>query len=59
MKPIEHITTTSGKTILNHGQDLAGYLRIKNVRGTARHKIILTYAEVPEHNELGSRLLRE
>ena len=59
IKPIERITTPSGKTILDFGQNLVGYLRIKNVRGDAGHKITLKHAEVLEHDELGTRPLRD
>lgn len=59
VKPIEQITTPSGKTILDFGQNLVGYVRIKKVRGTAGHKIVLKHAEVLEHGELGTRPLRD
>lgn len=59
VKPIEQITTPSGKTILDFGQNLVGYLRIKKVRGAAGHKITLQHAEVLEHGELGVRPLRD
>ena len=59
VKPIEQITTLSDKTILDFGQNLVGYLRIKNVRGEAGRKITLKHAEVLEHKELGTRPLRD
>ncbi|KAJ8108539.1 hypothetical protein OPT61_g8108 [Boeremia exigua] len=59
VKPIEQITTPSGKTILDFGQNLVGYVRILNVRGTAGHKITLQHAEVLENGELGIRPLRD
>jgi alpha-L-rhamnosidase len=59
VKPIKQITTPSGKTILDFGQNLVGYLRIKKVRGAAGHKITLKHAEVLEHGELGTRPLRD
>ena len=59
VQPIEQITTPSGKTILDFGQNLVGYVRIKKVRGAAGHKITLKHAEVLEHGELGTRPLRD
>lgn len=59
VRPIEQITTPSGKTILDFGQNLVGYLRIKNVKGDTGHKITLQHAEVLEHDELGTRPLRD
>ncbi|KAH6622367.1 bacterial alpha-L-rhamnosidase-domain-containing protein [Boeremia exigua] len=59
VKPIEQITTPSGKTVLDFGQNLVGYVRINKVRGTAGHKITLKHAEVLEHGELGTRPLRD
>jgi alpha-L-rhamnosidase len=59
VKPIEQITTPLGKVILDFGQNLVGYLRIKNLRGDAGHKITLTHAEVLEHDALGTRPLRD
>ncbi|KAF3038144.1 hypothetical protein E8E12_006799 [Didymella heteroderae] len=59
LKPIKQITTPSGKTVLDFGQNLVGYLSIKNVRGEAGHNLILKHAEVLEHDELGTRPLRD
>lgn len=57
VKPIELITTPSGKKVLDFGQNLVGFARItkappSNVILTLRH------AEVMEHEELGVRPLR-
>ncbi|KAF9695124.1 hypothetical protein EKO04_007186 [Ascochyta lentis] len=59
VKPVQQITTPSGKTILDFGQNLVGYLRIKEVRGNAGHKITLKHAEVLDNGELGTRPLRD
>lgn len=59
LSPVELITTPSGKSILDFGQNLVGYLRIKKVRGATGHKITLKHAEVLEHGELGTRPLRD
>ncbi|UFU06549.1 alpha-L-rhamnosidase [Ruania halotolerans] len=53
----EVITTPSGKTVLDFGQNLVGRLRVR-VSGPAGHTITLRHAEVLEHDELGIRPLR-
>jgi alpha-L-rhamnosidase len=53
----EVITSPSGKTILDFGQNLVGWLRV-TVRGDRGHTITLRHAEVLENGELGIRPLR-
>lgn len=53
----EVITTPSGKTVLDFGQNLVGRLRL-TARGAAGTTITLRHAEVLEHGELGTRPLR-
>lgn len=53
----EVITTPSGKTVLDFGQNLVGRLRIR-VSGPRDHVITIRHAEVLEHGELGVRPLR-
>lgn len=53
----EVITSPSGITLLDFGQNLVGRLRIK-VAGPAGTTITLKHAEVLEHGELGTRPLR-
>ncbi len=55
--PVEIITSPSGKTILDFGQNVVGRLRLI-VRGPAGQTITLRHAEVLEHGELGTRPLR-
>ena len=55
--PVEILTSPSGKTILDFGQNLVGRLRLR-VQGTAGHTITLRHAEVLEHGELSIRPLR-
>ncbi|MDV7216184.1 glycoside hydrolase family 78 protein [Streptomyces prunicolor] len=55
--PVEVITTLSGKTVLDFGQNLVGRLRI-HVEGPAGHEVTLRHAEVLEHGELSIRPLR-
>ncbi|KAG5757952.1 hypothetical protein H9Q72_013906 [Fusarium xylarioides] len=56
-KPVSKIDTPSGKLVLDFGQNLVGYLRIR-VSGSRGHKITLYHAEVLEHGEVGTRPLR-
>ncbi|MFC0678744.1 family 78 glycoside hydrolase catalytic domain [Lysobacter korlensis] len=51
------ITTPSGKSVLDFGQNLVGRLRIR-VTGPAGTTLTLRHAEVLEHGELGTRPLR-
>ena len=55
--PVSIITSPSGCTILDFGQNLVGRLRL-TVQGPAGHTITLRHAEVLEHGELGTRPLR-
>ena len=50
-------TSPSGKTLVDFGQNLVGWLRI-SVRGEAGHTVTLQHAEVLEDGELGTRPLR-
>ncbi|GAA4419443.1 glycoside hydrolase family 78 protein [Georgenia halophila] len=53
----EVITTPSGKTVLDFGQNLVGWLRVR-VAGPEGQVITVRHAEVLEHGELGVRPLR-
>ena len=56
--PVQQILTTpSGRTILDFGQNLVGRLRIR-VTGESGHTVTLRHAEVLENGELGTRPLR-
>jgi alpha-L-rhamnosidase len=58
VQPVQVITSPSGKTLVDFGQNLVGYVRLKKIRGPRGHKITLSHAEVLEHGELGTRPLR-
>ncbi|CAK7200764.1 hypothetical protein SEUCBS139899_003463 [Sporothrix eucalyptigena] len=58
IKPIETILTPSGKTVVDFGQNLVGYVRLRNIPGPRGHKITLSHAEVLEDGELCTRPLR-
>jgi len=53
----EVITTPEGKTVVDFGQNLVGYLHL-TVSGPAGTVLTLRHAEVLEHGELGVRPLR-
>ncbi len=55
--PTQILTSPSGKTILDFGQNVVGKLRL-SAQGSAGHTITLRYAEVLEHGELSIRPLR-
>ncbi|MGW2823125.1 glycoside hydrolase family 78 protein [Streptomyces sp. NPDC001443] len=54
---METITTPSGRTVLDFGQNMVGRLRI-SVRGRRGSTITMRHAEVLENGELGVRPLR-
>lgn len=56
--PIEIITTPSGKTVLDFGQNFAGIIQIESEPPKASKELIIRHAEVLEHGELGTRPLR-
>ncbi|WP_436789648.1 family 78 glycoside hydrolase catalytic domain [Yinghuangia sp. YIM S10712] len=57
ISPVEILTTPSGRTIVDFGQNLVGRLRI-TARAAAGHTVTLRHAEVLEDGELGTRPLR-
>jgi alpha-L-rhamnosidase len=55
---VEVFTSPSGRTLVDFGQNLVGWVRLK-VRGAAPGtEVIIRHAEVLEHGELGVRPLR-
>jgi alpha-L-rhamnosidase len=58
VEPVARRTSSSGRTILDFGQNLVGRLRIR-VRGEAGRTVTLRHAEVLEDGELAVRPLRE
>ena len=56
-RPVEIWASPSGRTLVDFGQNLVGWLRF-TVRGEAGHEITLRHAEVLEDGELGVRPLR-
>lgn len=55
--PQEVLTSPSGRTIVDFGQNLVGWVRT-SVRGPAGTEITLRHAEVLENGELGTRPLK-
>ncbi|MFD3589834.1 family 78 glycoside hydrolase catalytic domain [Streptomyces sp. NPDC058683] len=58
LDPVAVLTSPSGRTILDFGQNLVGRLRIR-VEGETGHTVTLRHAEVLEDGELCVRPLRE
>jgi alpha-L-rhamnosidase len=57
LQPIKIWTSPAGKTLVDFGQNLVGWLLL-NVRGPAGTTVTARHAEVLEHDELGTRPLR-
>ena len=57
LRPIKIWTSPAGKTLVDFGQNLVGWVRL-HVQGPAGTTITLRHAEVLEHDELGTRPLR-
>jgi alpha-L-rhamnosidase len=55
--PVSIITSPSGCTLLDFGQNLVGRLHL-SLQGPAGHTVTLRHAEVLENGELGTRPLR-
>lgn len=56
-RPVEIFASPSGKTLVDFGQNLVGWLRF-TVRGKGGDAISVRHAEVLENGELGTRPLR-
>ncbi|WP_127503349.1 family 78 glycoside hydrolase catalytic domain [Actinoplanes solisilvae] len=54
---VEVFTSPSGKTLVDFGQNLVGWVRL-TVKGNRDDKIVVRHAEVLEDGELGTRPLR-
>jgi alpha-L-rhamnosidase len=57
LTPVEVTTSPSGETIVDFGQNLVGWVRIR-VRGDDGDTITLRHAEVLDDGELATRMLR-
>ncbi|ACL38425.1 alpha-L-rhamnosidase [Pseudarthrobacter chlorophenolicus A6] len=57
VRPVEVFTSPGGKTLVDFGQNLVGWLRF-TVQGEAGRTITVRHAEVLEDGELGARPLR-
>jgi alpha-L-rhamnosidase len=57
-RPVEVLTTPSGMTVLDFGQNLAGRVRIR-VTGAAGDTVVIRTAEVLQHGEIYTRPLRD
>jgi alpha-L-rhamnosidase len=57
-KPVQIFNSPSGRTVVDFGQNLVGWLRIRVQGATAGHTISFTHTEVLEHGEVATRPLR-
>lgn len=57
IRPVRIWPSPSGRTLLDFGQNLVGWIRLR-ARGAAGQVITIRHAEVLEHDELGTRPLR-
>jgi alpha-L-rhamnosidase len=57
LRPVRIWISPSGKTLVDFGQNLAGWIRLR-ASGPAGTEITIRHAEVLEHGELGTRPLR-
>jgi alpha-L-rhamnosidase len=57
LPPLKIWTSPAGKTLVDFGQNLVGWLRV-SVQGPAGSTVTIRHAEVLEHEELGIRPLR-
>ncbi|OCT53204.1 hypothetical protein CLCR_10669 [Cladophialophora carrionii] len=58
VRPVSIFESASGKTIIDFGQNLFGWLQIFELRKRAGHVVRFRHAEVMENGELGVRPLR-
>ncbi|EFX00699.1 alpha-l-rhamnosidase [Grosmannia clavigera kw1407] len=58
VKPVAVMTTPSGKTVIDFGQNLVGRLRVRGLNGPRGQRVTFAHAEVLENGELGVRPLR-
>ncbi len=58
VRPVEVLTTPSGRRVVDLGQNLTGHVRLAVPGGQAGDVVTLRHAEVLEHGELGTRPLR-
>jgi alpha-L-rhamnosidase len=56
--PKEILVSSSGKNIIDFGQNFAGRIRLTNIKKPSGHQIILRHAEVMINGELVTRQLR-
>ncbi|WP_159500217.1 family 78 glycoside hydrolase catalytic domain [Microbacterium sp. 18062] len=57
VRPVRVWTSPSGRTLVDFGQNLVGWIRFA-VQGPAGTEVTIRHAEVLEHEELGTRPLR-
>jgi alpha-L-rhamnosidase len=55
---VDLLTSPSGKKLVDFGQNLVGWVRLRVEDGVAGQEVTVRHAEVLEHGELGTRPLR-
>ncbi|KUI58437.1 hypothetical protein VP1G_05695 [Cytospora mali] len=58
IKAVEIFKSTSGKTLIDFGQNIAGRVRLQGLQRPAGEALTIRHAEVLEDGELGTRPLR-
>jgi alpha-L-rhamnosidase len=57
-QPVKKLLSPTGRTIVDFGQNLVGYVRLRTIHGARHDKITLSHAEMLEDGELCTRPLR-
>ncbi|CAI7676423.1 unnamed protein product [Penicillium pancosmium] len=59
IKPVQKLLSPTGKSIIDFGQNLVGYVRLRHIKGSRGSKIVLSHAEVLENGEICTSPLRQ
>jgi alpha-L-rhamnosidase len=59
IKPVQQLLSPTGKSIIDFGQNLVGYVRLRHIKGSRGSKIVLSHAEVLENGEICTSPLRQ
>lgn len=59
VKPIRVFQSPSGKTLVDFGQNLVGRVEMRGLKKPRGHSLKIRHAEVLDHDELGTRPLRD
>lgn len=59
VRPVAILKDPDGKALVDFGQNLVGRIRIPHLAKPDGHRVVIRFAEVLEHERLGTRPLRE